>query len=285
MLGHSQRSAHFLIIAAFACLVLALGVPSAHAQAVYGSISGTVRDNTGAILPGATVTVTSVERSTTDTVVTNESGLYIKDRLLPGAYEVRAELQGFKQARVPSRQRQRGHANAGRLHAGARRAQRNGRGDRRFAAAPHGSRRRGHQVRRAPVDRPPGARPQLHEVRPADARHAAAGLAACGQRKPARVDADDGERAALQRDDLPARRYREPRSDPRHHRHQPDAGVDPRNENHLAELRRRVRTGHGRGRVGADQVGHERAARQRLRVLPERQVPVAQSVHAVPADP
>src|SRR5215218_9101271 len=72
----------------------------ADAQAVYGSISGTVKDNTGAVLPGVTVTVTSTERSTTDSVVTNDSGLYTKDRLLPGTYEVRAELQGFKAARV-----------------------------------------------------------------------------------------------------------------------------------------------------------------------------------------
>ena len=35
-------------------------------------------------MPGATVTVTSVERKTVDTVVTNESGFYVKDRLLPG---------------------------------------------------------------------------------------------------------------------------------------------------------------------------------------------------------
>src|SRR3954471_7398649 len=89
------------ILAVLAVSALAW-VPAAHAQAVYGSISGTIRDNTGAVLPGVTVTVTSVERSTTDSVITNESGLYTKDRLLPGTYEVRAELQGFKQARVPT---------------------------------------------------------------------------------------------------------------------------------------------------------------------------------------
>jgi hypothetical protein len=70
------------------------------AQAVYGSISGTVKDNSAAVLPGVTITVTSVERGTVDSVVTNESGLYTKDRLLPGTYEVRAELPGFKGARV-----------------------------------------------------------------------------------------------------------------------------------------------------------------------------------------
>ena len=54
---------------------------SARAQAVYGSIAGTVEDSTGAALPGTNVTITSVERQTTDTVVTNSSGNYLKERL------------------------------------------------------------------------------------------------------------------------------------------------------------------------------------------------------------
>jgi hypothetical protein len=72
------------------------------AQAVYGSISGIVTDPTGAVVPGATVTITSVERKTSDEVVTNESGIYLKERLLPGTYEVKAELQGFKAAVFPN---------------------------------------------------------------------------------------------------------------------------------------------------------------------------------------
>ena len=76
--------------------------PPARAQAVYGSIAGSVLDSTGAALPGVTVTITSVERKTADTVVSNESGLYAKERLLPGTYEVKAELTGFKVAVVPS---------------------------------------------------------------------------------------------------------------------------------------------------------------------------------------
>ena len=75
--------------------------PSA-AQAVYGSISGTVTDSSGAVLPGVSVTVTSTERKTTDTVVTNESGFFLKERLVPGTYEVKAELASFKTAVVPS---------------------------------------------------------------------------------------------------------------------------------------------------------------------------------------
>ncbi len=49
-------------------------------------------------MPGVNVTVTSVERNTSDTVVTNGSGNYTKDRLLPGTYEVKAELSGFNAA-------------------------------------------------------------------------------------------------------------------------------------------------------------------------------------------
>ena len=70
------------------------------AQAVYGSIGGTVTDPSGAVLPGVTVNITSLTRQTTDSVTTNESGLFLKERLLPGAYKVQAELTGFKTAIV-----------------------------------------------------------------------------------------------------------------------------------------------------------------------------------------
>ena len=81
---------------------LAASVSSALAQAVYGSISGTVTDPSGGVLPGVTVTVTSLERKTVDSVVTNDSGQYAKDRLLPGAYEVKVELHGLQaDGRIP----------------------------------------------------------------------------------------------------------------------------------------------------------------------------------------
>ncbi|HYT77364.1 MAG TPA: carboxypeptidase-like regulatory domain-containing protein, partial [Vicinamibacterales bacterium] len=65
---------------------------------MYGSIGGVVSDQSGALVPGATITITNVDRKTSDTVVANESGLYTKERLIPGTYEVKAELQGFKTA-------------------------------------------------------------------------------------------------------------------------------------------------------------------------------------------
>ncbi|MDQ3586603.1 MAG: carboxypeptidase-like regulatory domain-containing protein, partial [Acidobacteriota bacterium] len=89
------RSKPFLLLLSVV-LGSALSVDS-RAQAVYGSISGTVTDAAGAVVPNATVTITSVERGTSDTVQTNDSGLYVKERLLPGLYEVKVEQANFKQ--------------------------------------------------------------------------------------------------------------------------------------------------------------------------------------------
>src|SRR5689334_5737816 len=75
---------------------------SSRAQAVYGSISGTVTDANGAIVAGASVTITSVERKTSDTVTTNDSGLFVKERLLPGNYEVKIEAPSFKSRLISS---------------------------------------------------------------------------------------------------------------------------------------------------------------------------------------
>ena len=86
-----------LVVLAVVWVCGALGTaPRASAQAVYGSIAGTVVDSTGAAVPGATVTIISLERQTSDTVVSNAAGFFSKDRLVPGRYEVRAELTGFK---------------------------------------------------------------------------------------------------------------------------------------------------------------------------------------------
>jgi hypothetical protein len=78
------------------CLCVA-GV--AHAQVQTGSITGTATDSSNAVLPGVTVTITG-ERliGGAQTEVTDASGLYRFDRLSPGAYSVKFELQGFKTA-------------------------------------------------------------------------------------------------------------------------------------------------------------------------------------------
>jgi hypothetical protein len=96
------RRAVWTLASCAALVTFWAGPRPADAQAVYGSIAGAVTDPTGAALPGVTVTITSVERKTVDSVTTNESGFFAKERLLPGRYEVKAELTGFKAAVVPA---------------------------------------------------------------------------------------------------------------------------------------------------------------------------------------
>ena len=61
-----------------------------------GRILGSVSDQTGASLSGATVVITDVQRGITRTVTTDESGAYVAPDLFPGIYTIRAESRGFK---------------------------------------------------------------------------------------------------------------------------------------------------------------------------------------------
>ena len=72
-------------------------LPSAiHAQAVYGSIYGTVADATGAVVPNATVLVTDVSKGTSVSVQSNASGEFAADHLIPDVYDVKVTAQGFQ---------------------------------------------------------------------------------------------------------------------------------------------------------------------------------------------
>ena len=73
-----------------------LWVPYAPAQAVFGNISGTVTDPSGAAVPNAKVTVVDQSKGTTDQATTNESGNYTVTHLIPDPYTVRVEAPGFK---------------------------------------------------------------------------------------------------------------------------------------------------------------------------------------------
>lgn len=70
-------------------------VPAAHAQVTSGSIFGSVTDTTGALIPGATVTVTDPTKGITRTTTSNDSGNFSLPGLLPGTYTVEVTAQGF----------------------------------------------------------------------------------------------------------------------------------------------------------------------------------------------
>src|SRR5580765_3071256 len=73
-------------------------VVSAYAfgQANNATLTGTVADATGAVLPGVSITATNNATGVVSMVITNEAGAYTILSLLPGAYTVSAELPGFQ---------------------------------------------------------------------------------------------------------------------------------------------------------------------------------------------
>ena len=77
-------------------VLVSLVTASLHAQAVNGTLLGTVSDPNGAVVPNARITAVQVQTAVTRETVTNESGNYTLPDLPPGTYSVTATLQGFK---------------------------------------------------------------------------------------------------------------------------------------------------------------------------------------------
>jgi len=84
----------FRILTALALLAGAATI--AMAQETTGTITGTVTDTTGAILPGVTVNVKNVQTGRASDFVSTETGTYTAPLLPPGTYEVTFTLQGFQ---------------------------------------------------------------------------------------------------------------------------------------------------------------------------------------------
>src|SRR5947207_3176291 len=82
----------FLLVAILAC-----GVPAAFAQGgVTSSLSGTVADSTGALIPGANVIVKRADTGSSTEAVTNAEGQFTVAALNAGTYTVTVTLSGFK---------------------------------------------------------------------------------------------------------------------------------------------------------------------------------------------
>ena len=82
-------------IALWIALCASVSVPSA-AQNVGGTLLGTVADNSGAVLPGATVTAVNTATGVARTTVSDGRGRYSIADIQPGAYDVSASLSGFQ---------------------------------------------------------------------------------------------------------------------------------------------------------------------------------------------
>src|SRR5262249_40578958 len=90
------RAPRWLCTALVFLCVLTLVPAYAHAQAVSGTILGTVTDSTGSVVPGATVTIVNTGTGLTRTVTTEASGEFTAPQVPTGKYSVTAELTGFK---------------------------------------------------------------------------------------------------------------------------------------------------------------------------------------------
>ena len=91
--GVSFRKAMQLLGGTMAVLLLCLPLFS---QGVFGRLWGTITDQSGGVISGATVSVTDTDRGITKSLVTNEDGIYNAPNLTPGSYKVRVEAKGFK---------------------------------------------------------------------------------------------------------------------------------------------------------------------------------------------
>src|SRR5882724_7859611 len=77
------------------CWTIIAAIPAAYAQDSGGSITGTVRDPSGAPVQGADVTAKDVERGTTLTTKSNDTGAFNFPNVPVGTYEVQAQAKGF----------------------------------------------------------------------------------------------------------------------------------------------------------------------------------------------
>jgi hypothetical protein len=94
---HGRRTVGGLSLVVGLLLIIVGGLTTAaDAQVLYASIVGNVKDNTGGVLPGATVTITRDETKATREAVTDGTGAYRFSTVQPGTYTVVVTMQGFQ---------------------------------------------------------------------------------------------------------------------------------------------------------------------------------------------
>src|SRR5437762_158197 len=79
-------------------LAFVLSAKPAAAQLLYGSVTGVVKDAQGSFVPGATVTIINKETNLTKETTTDSAGTFNIVNVLPGTYDIKATLQGFRES-------------------------------------------------------------------------------------------------------------------------------------------------------------------------------------------
>ncbi|HLJ79158.1 MAG TPA: carboxypeptidase regulatory-like domain-containing protein, partial [Acidobacteriaceae bacterium] len=95
-LASFRLSSHTRFLWIAAILAYLCTATAAHAQSLlYGSLTGTVTDTSGAVIPGANVTAQNMQTGVTSTATTDSAGIYRFNALQPGSYKVTITGQGF----------------------------------------------------------------------------------------------------------------------------------------------------------------------------------------------
>ncbi len=89
-----------IALAPFLLLVLLVTPRLGFSQAITGDILGTVQDSTGGVVPGAKVTLTTVDTGLKFEATSDEGGNYLFAQLKPGHYSLQAAKEGFQAATV-----------------------------------------------------------------------------------------------------------------------------------------------------------------------------------------
>lgn len=91
-----NKNRFFLLLLLFAVAVCFC--QSAAAQSFTGNIVGTIKDSSGAVIPGVEITITHLQTNKQVTAITNDEGRYASVPLSVGDYRVEAQVPGFKRA-------------------------------------------------------------------------------------------------------------------------------------------------------------------------------------------
>ena len=97
MINRHIRAASVIARAGVFVGLITATAPPATGQVLYGGLTGTVTDSTGANLPGASVTITHKETNFSREAASNEAGIYSFTNVQAGVYDVRVSLTGFRE--------------------------------------------------------------------------------------------------------------------------------------------------------------------------------------------
>ena len=92
MLNTSMRRAAILFVSLF--------LAPAFAQNISGVLTGTVKDSAGSVIPNTSVKLTNQSTSASQTITTNDSGVFVFSSVLPGTYAVEVSTAGFRSYQV-----------------------------------------------------------------------------------------------------------------------------------------------------------------------------------------